>query len=313
MIRQTRSGAEPHPIPARLNLAVLALQLAALFSCFYAAAHVSRWWQLALLALGFAVLMNAVYAVIHEAQHGMLLPNARANDLAGALMSVFFPAPFHLVRQGHIGHHLRNRSDDEAFDLYFDGDHVVWKYLQLYGILTGCFYVVVVLSNVVAVFFPFVMRRQFVEFDRPSAAFMDALNPKYARLIAVEGIVTVAAHVAIVLSFGIPVLNYLALYAAFGFVWSAMQYVHHYGTERDVVKGARNLWIWGPLDRLWLNHNWHQTHHQHPTVPWTYLPGLGRVENPERGFLPWAYLKMWRGPRRTDEHVENKHAGQIIQ
>jgi fatty acid desaturase len=92
-----------------------------------------------------------------------------------------------------------------------------------------------------------------------------------------------------------------------------MQYVHHYGTERDVTKGARNLWIWGPLDALWMNHNWHQTHHQHPTVPWTHLPAIGREENPRRGFLPWAYLRMWRGPRHTDEHVENKYAGRVIQ
>lgn len=313
MIRQTRAGGEPHPIPWRLNVAVMAAQLAALAACFYAAAQVSRWWHLVLLAFSFGVLMNAVYSVIHEAEHGMLLPNRRANDFAGAFMAVFFPAPFHLIRQGHIGHHLRNRSDDEAFDLYFDGEHPVWKTLQLYGILTGCYWLVVVLSNVVAVFFPFVMRKQFFEFDRPSAAFMEALNPKYARLIAMEGLVNVAAHCLIVWAFGIPLLNYAVLYCAFGFMWSAMQYVHHYGTERDVVKGARNLWVWGPLDRLWMNHNWHQTHHQHPTVPWTYLPGLGRVENPERGFLPWAYLKMWRGPRRATEHVENKYAGRVIQ
>jgi hypothetical protein len=31
-----------------------------------------------------------------------------------------------------------------------------------------------------------------------------------------------------------------------------------------------------------------------------------------RGFLPWAYVKMWKCPRRTDEHVENKDAGRII-
>ena len=32
-----------------------------------------------------------------------------------------------------------------------------------------------------------------------------------------------------------------------------------------------------------------------------------------RGFLPWAYMKMWKGPRHTDERVENKYAGRIIQ
>ena len=37
------------------------------------------------------------------------------------------------------------------------------------------------------------------------------------------------------------------------------------------------------------------------------------TENPKRGFLVTAYLRMWRGPRRTDEHVQNKYAGRIIQ
>jgi hypothetical protein len=30
----------------------------------------------------------------------------------------------------------------------------------------------------------------------------------------------------------IPVLNYVVIYFGIGFTWSAMQYVHHYGTER---------------------------------------------------------------------------------
>ena len=43
------------------------------------------------------------------------------------------------------------------------------------------------------------------------------------------------------------------------------------------------------------------------------LPGLGAAEDPQRGFLLAAYLRMWRGPRYTNEHVDNKYAGRIIQ
>jgi len=120
-------------------------------------------------------------------------------------------------------------------------------------------------------------------------------------------------HAGIIWVFHIPLVDYFLMYFGFGFTWSAMQYVHHYGTERHVTKGARNLFIWAPLDWLWLNHNWHQTHHEHPTIPWVYLPGLGRQENPRRGFLLKAWLKMWRGPRKTEQHVENKYAGRVIQ
>jgi fatty acid desaturase len=299
-------------IPNVLNALVMATQCAGIAACLFAARSVQSGAGLLLVAAAFAVVMNSVYATIHEAEHRMLFSNRRVNESVGVLLAMFFPAPFHLLRQGHLGHHLRNRSDDEAFDLYFDGEHPAWKRLQLYGILTGCYWLVAVLANVVVLAVPFVLRREHFEFDRPSAAFMDALNPRYKNHIRAEAIAVIALHTLLILGLGIPAWKYAAMYAGFGFSWSAMQYVHHFGTTRHVLEGARNLWIWGPIDLLWLNHNWHLTHHKHPTIPWIHLPRLGRRENPDRGFLPAFYLRMWRGPRRATEHVENRYAGRVI-
>lgn len=299
-------------IPSSLNAAIIAIQLALILSCIQAARSVQSAAGLLLLAAAFGVVMNSVYAVIHEAEHRMLFRRRGLNEAAGIALALFFPAPFHLLRQGHIGHHLRNRSDDEAFDLYFDGEHPIWKRLQLYGILTGFYWLVAVLANIVVLACPFVLRRENFEFDRPSAAFMEALNPRYNRAIRVEAIAVIIVHAFIVWSLAIPIVNYIVMYAGFGFSWSAMQYVHHFGTTRHVLEGARNLWIWAPLDMMWLNHNWHLTHHKHPTVPWVHLPRVGRRENPARGFLPAHYLRMWRGPRRAAERVENRYAGRVI-
>jgi len=257
--------------------------------------------------------MNSVYSTIHEAEHAILFPNRFWNDLVGAFMALFFPAPFHLIRQGHLGHHFRNRSDDEAFDLYFEGDHRLWRCLVLYGILSGCYWIVVVLGNIVFLFFPFAANKKYWNFDRPSAAFMESLNPSYRRLIQLECLGVISLHTLLILSLHIPPWRYALMYFGFGFMWSAMQYVHHYGTERHVTRGARNLRLWEPVDRIWLNHNWHRVHHEHPTVPWIHLPTLDAAEqSPRRGFLPWFYLKMWRGPRKATEHVENQYAGRII-
>jgi fatty acid desaturase len=110
----------------------------------------------------------------------------------------------------------------------------------------------------------------------------------------------------------VPLWIYLTLLGSFGVLWSALQYVHHFGTERDVLKGARNLRTWKWLDALWLNHNWHRNHHANPTVPWVYLPSSGQEGDGERGGLLTAYLRMWKGPRSTNEHVQNHHAGKII-
>jgi fatty acid desaturase len=301
-----------HRIPALANAGIIVAQLAAIGACVMLAARPLSAWGLLALAAGFGIVMNSVYAIIHEADHGMLFDDRRLNDAGGVLMSLFFPAPFHLLRQGHLGHHLRNRSDDEAFDLYFEGEHPIWKCLQLYGTLTGLYWGVAVLSNVVVLAFPFVMHRQYFAFDRPSAAFMDALNPRYSRVIRLEAVATIGLHVTIVWLLTIPLVNYLVMYAGFGVSWSAMQYVHHFGTTRHVLEGARNLRIWGPIDALWLNHNWHLTHHKHPTVPWIHLPHIGRAENPQRGFLPAHYARMWRGPRKAQDHVENRYAGRVI-
>lgn len=300
-------------IPVALNLAMIAGQIAAIAACCYAAAHVRQAWSLAALALAFGLVMNSVYSIIHEAEHAILFPDRRWNDLAGAVMALFFPAPFHLLRQGHLGHHFRNRSDDEAFDLYFEEDHRLWRCLVLYGILTGCYWIVVVLGNLVFLFAPFAIDKKYWRFDRPSHAFMESLNPSYRRLIQLECLGVIGLHTLIIWLFQIAPVNYMVMYFGFGLSWSAMQYVHHYGTERHVTRGARNLRLWDPIDRLWLNHNWHLVHHEHPTVPWIHLPALAQgTQAGKRGFLPWAYFKMWRGPCKATDHVENQYAGRLI-
>src|SRR5438477_5891068 len=193
-----------HPIPGLLNALILIGQLTALAASFYAASHLRGLWPLAGLALAFGLLMNSVYSIIHEAEHAILFSHRRINEAAGIVMALFFPAPFHLLRQGHIGHHLRNRSDDEAFDLYFDGDNVLWKWMVWLGILTGLYYVLVVISNVVGAVAPFVLdRRHFkverrLKVDRASAAFLESFNPNYARLIWLEGVAAVGLHALIV-------------------------------------------------------------------------------------------------------------------
>jgi fatty acid desaturase len=256
--------------------------------------------------------MNSGYALLHEAEHNLFHPQHNINQIAGVLLALFFPAPFHLIRQGHLGHHMRNRSDDEAFDFYFEGENPIWKHLQFYGILTGFFWIVILLGNLLALLKPSLLEPKYASFDRPTAAFLASLNPKFVRLIRIEALSVFLLHGSLIWFGNIPLWNYAAVLFGFGFSWSAMQYVHHFGTVRDVQKGARNLRTFGWLDGLWLNHNWHLNHHLNPTVPWNHLPRLYTGEESERGNLFWAYLRMWRGPRFNTERVENIYAGAII-
>jgi fatty acid desaturase len=299
------------PIPARLNLTIAAVQLLALGTILWAAGQVHHWGWVALLSLAYGITMNSGYAMLHEAEHNLLHPNPRVNQTVGTILALFFPAPFHLIRQGHIGHHIRNRSDDEAFDLYFEDENRFWKYLQLYGTLTGLFWVLIFLTNFVAVLRPSLVAPSTGRFNRPTEAFLESLNPKYRRLIQLEALAVIALHAAMIYFWKIPFLHYLAVMFGFGFIWSAMQYTHHYGTERDVQKGAMNLRTFSWLDLVWLNHNWHLNHHLSPTVPWIYLPALSQ-RSETRGSLLKAYLHEWRGPQLSHERVENRYAGRII-
>lgn len=299
------------PIPARLNLAIAAVQLLALCLILWAAGRVHGWGWVALLSLAYGITMNSAYAMLHEAEHNLLHPNPKINQTVGAVLALFFPAPFHLIRQGHIGHHVRNRSDDEAFDLYFEDENRFWKYLQLYGTLTGLFWVLIWFANFVVLLRPAIITPRYTRFNRPTEAFLESLNPRYRRLIQVEALAVVLLHAAMIYFWRIPIAHYFAVMFGFGLTWSAMQYAHHYGTVRDVQKGAMNLRTFRWLDRVWLNHNWHLNHHMQPTVPWIHLPLLSEMEE-SRGSLLGAYLREWRGPQFSTERVENRYAGKVI-
>lgn len=308
----SRPDPSVYPLPGRLNLAIAGLQLVALLALLWAAGRVTGGWALLGLALGYGLVMNSAYAMLHEAEHNLLHPNRRINQTVGVVLALFFPAPFHLLRQGHLGHHVRNRSDDEAFDFYFEGESPVWKQLQFYGILTGFFWVTVVLSNILALLVPGLLKPKSSAWDRPTAALLETLNPKFERLVRLEAAAAIVLHAGLNLAFAIPVWSHLAVLAGFGVSWSTLQYVHHYGTERDVLKGALNLRTFAPLDLLLLNHNWHLNHHLSPTVPWLYLPFSEGNPDAPRGGLMRAYWRMWRGPRFTDVRVKNIHTGKII-
>ncbi len=299
-------------IPARANLAIAAVQLVVLPGILWLAGRITMGWELVLLAIAYGVAMNSAYAMLHEAEHNLLHPNSTVNQVAGVLLALFFPAPYHLLRQGHLGHHIRNRSDEDAYDLYFENEPRFWKYMQLYGTLTGMFWALIAATNFVLVVRPSILSARRLDFNRPAYAFLESLNPKYHRLVQMEALAVISLHAGMIWLWNIPLLNYLVVMFGFGFTWSTMQYAHHYGTVRDVRRGAMNLKTFFLLDLVLLNHNWHLNHHMYPTVPWKYLPQLSDAHE-RRGSLLAAYLREWRGPRLSTEHVENCYAGKIIQ
>ena len=299
------------PIPGRLNIVLAVLVVLLCLTLLWASGHVHTWWAVAMLAIAYGFVMNTGYALCHEAEHDIFHPNKTVNDTAGTIVTLLFPASFQLRRQGHIGHHLRNRTDDEAFDLYFEGENPFWKWIQFYGILTGFFWLMIVISNFIAVINPKWLALK-TNMDRPTAALQETLNPKYFRRMRLEAMLVFLVHGLMIYFFKIPVLHYIAVLCGFGFLWSTLQYIHHYGTVRDVQKGAWNVRTWRVFDLIWLNHHWHLNHHLNPTISWIYLPEL-RADGFQSPIPFWkAYFNQWRGPRFTPQRVSNRHAGKLV-
>lgn len=305
------AGRERFKIPSAMNAGVLTLQLVAVVACFLLLPYANELPWLLALAVIFGIVMNSVYSTIHEAHHRVLFESRALNDGWGIVLSALFPAPFHLLRQGHIGHHRSNRSDDEVFDLYFDHDSRLLKTLAWYGILTGVYWLLVVFSNVVLVFAPRLMDPELYRFDRTSHVFLHHFDKRTFPMMRLEALGAMLLHVAIIWMLDVSFARYAVMYFGFGLMWSSLQYVHHYQTERHVLNGARNLHAFRLLDRIWLNHNWHQTHHQHPTIPWNYLPEVARRRGTGSDPLLPAYFRMWRGPRPAETSVRNRFGGEV--
>jgi Fatty acid desaturase. len=119
-VNMSSAATDPRSIPARLNLllAVLALTMSGWL-----------WIVLPLLlpalpALGWSLLIVVLattfyWSLLHEGIHAVLLPDRRLNDVLSRLLAIGFPAPFAVLRFGHLKHHQFNRTAidrSEVFD-----------------------------------------------------------------------------------------------------------------------------------------------------------------------------------------------------
>src|SRR5262245_31249437 len=128
------------PVPDRLNAALVALVFAAALALLWLGSRPNAWYQTLAVGVAYSYLMLTNYALLHEATHGNLQSDVRRNRALGVVCGVLFPMPYSMMRVTHQGHHLRNRTDHEMFDLCYPWDNRVVRYAQWYGILCGLFW-----------------------------------------------------------------------------------------------------------------------------------------------------------------------------
>jgi fatty acid desaturase len=286
--------------PNRVNLVLVAMVSAFAVVLLWLGSVAESWGMVAIIGITFSYLMLTNYALLHEATHNRLHDNSRMNYVLGVLCGIWFPVPFTMIHTTHQGHHLRNRTDHEMFDLYYPTDSRLVRYAQWYGILCGMFWPFVPIGAVIAAISPKLLRsRPFAAARSSNYLLGDVASANVWRLRG-ETALTVAVFALLFWVLELKWLNTLILYGCFSLNWSTRQYVGHAFSRRDVVEGAWNLRHNRLMSWILLHGEYDLNHHRRPDVSWLHLPKLSRP-NDERPSYVRQYWRQWLGPRPAIE------------
>jgi fatty acid desaturase len=288
------------PIPGRLNVAITVAVVASAIGLLWLGSRLETWYGVLAVGVLFSYVLLTDYALLHEASHGNLHPNTRVNYWLGFVTGAFFPMPFSLIRSTHQGHHLRNRTDFEMFDLYYPTDNRFLKYGQWYSILCGLFWPIVPLGAVLFAVCPAVLRTRAFRAARSSSYILGDVRTTQVRAIRGEVLLIAAIFAALARLLELRLVNTLVLYACFSVNWSTRQYVGHAFTPRDVIEGAWNLRHNPIMTWVLLHGEYDLNHHRRPDVPWYYLPRLSPTGE-RRPSYARHYWRQWLGPRPVTE------------
>ncbi len=263
----------------------------------------TSWWQI-LGVLMVANFGNTLFALLHESVHRVLSANKMLNETFGLLAGAFFPTGLTFQRICHLGHHLRNRTDHEMFDMYYKEDSKLLKYAQFYSILSGVYWLSVSFGWAIYLLCPWVFR--LLKSDNASIKHTGAAmlhpfinHPKKLR-IRMELVFVIAFQFVLFKTLDLAFWPTFTAYWIFGMYWGSLQYADHAWSERDIQTGAWNLKV-NPLTRLiFLNYHHHRVHHMYPRMPWHELPKYVDRSQPQPTFMS-IYLEMWKGPRPVEK------------
>lgn len=301
-----------YPIPVVANIVAVVACSTIYFLLLYTASLATTASGLIGVALLFAVVMIPIYSLIHEAEHDMLVPDARWNEMLGRWLCALFGVSFAFLRHCHMRHHKKNRTDNELWDQYL-AHQVKWKRrCNLYLMLGGSSYLLLWLSVVLFAVAPSLVYRGLFQRHAEIASFLEGSNrDEKIRTFRRESWMVLGIQASVLFAVQLELTAWLVLLAVHGFIWSSQNYVNHAYSPRDIVNGAHNLKMPRWLMPVYLNFNLHLAHHQHPNVPWVHLPKFVPASIARISFFR-NYLRLWGGPRLTLEKspVRGRHAAE---
>lgn len=287
------------PIPGTLNLLLMLAGSAAAVACLWAASHASLAWAITGV-IAFGLVGNTLFSLLHEAVHGAAHRRRWLNEAIGVLAGWWFPTSLAAQRHFHLGHHRRNRSEVECWDLLLPGDQPWMKRLQLWTILSGWYWTTAPAFGVLHLLVPGLPKRveqraaQDVALGRTSAGAMLTGLSGHTR-IRCETVGWILWWVALIWLLDLHLLPTVACVAAFAWWWSSLQYTDHAFSPRHPIDGAWDLRVTPIIRWCFLNYHLHGAHHRHPDVPWLYLHRYVDHDRPRPTFW-WIYLRLWLGP-----------------
>lgn len=287
---------ENMPIPWRLNLMLVVAVSVCGIVLLHTASAAQTWAGVSVAVLAFSYLMLTNYALLHEATHENLHPDARWNYWLGVVTGIFFLAPFSMIRVTHQGHHQRNRTDAEIFDLYYPQDSYFWKCCQWYATLAGFFWPCIPVCAVLFAVVPATIGLQLFSGPPLGNANVRDITAADLRRIRLELVLTGLVFLVMfqLLELRWPIV--LLMYAGFSFNWSTRQYIGHAFSKREIIEGAWNLRHNRLMSWLLLHGEWDLNHHRHPEWSWYYLPQRAAPEELRPGYVR-HYFRQWLGPQ----------------
>nr|WP_233176326.1 fatty acid desaturase [Dyella sp. ASV24] len=283
-----RQAARRVPIDQRANGALLGLVITAVLVQLIAWPFLLQHWGSSALwiAVPLVVLTPMHWGLIHESIHGHLFPKRQLNEWFGRSLAIAFVLPFDAVRFGHLMHHRFTRESFDRPDVHDGATHPVLARVGYYAHLLGGLYVAECLVPLLT-FLPTAWVRRLVAHklrsDEPIGQDVQRLFVAFAgnkdrrTYMRRDWILSVALYAGAFYLYGRwwPVLAVTMFLR--GLWLSLADNLPHYDVLLNEQARARNFRvpvIWRPV---LMNHHLHRLHHQHPTLPWTALPELARV------------------------------------
>jgi fatty acid desaturase len=237
-------------------------------------------WLLAWLALVFGT--QSYWALIHEAMHGHLGATPRTSQRLGRALCWFFPAPFRVLRTGHLLHHALNRSEFDRSEVFDPRVQRRWHAALAYypRLLMGLYLAEVAVT--VVVWLPRAWLRAWVartarRYGAAGRALLPTLTHQCLNPAALRELRVDSAVIFVVL--GVSAWCHSAapgwligLLLARGVIVSFSDNAFHYGTAVSDRRAALNLATAAWYARGVCYFNLHGVHHRHPALPWWELP-----------------------------------------